>query len=357
MAKRKGKSDPAEAPADGQSLDELGLLSGSQVRLERIAWEWPGMVVRNALNLFDGSKGTGKSSVMASVAAAICNGKRLPEAKSTGAKGACLWFGSEEHFGGSVVSRWAENGGDRSKLYTVVDTPGHGEGRLILPHQEERLRNMVKATKCRVIVCDPFTALGDAALSTRDDQAIRFYLESLARVAHDCGVTVLLARHLRKGRAGCVLDHGMGSVAIAAVCRSVLRVERDKKNPSVCFMACVSGNYGKAPGVIPYTLQEKDGHVFTAKFGARKDTEIEEVLEGGDEPDERDAIADARALLLGALKDGPVDAKTILEEGKKNGIGERTLRKAKAELKIGSRRISAGRGIAANWKWHLPKGS
>lgn len=264
-----------------------------------------------------------------------------------------MWFGSEEYFGGSVVARWEANGGDKRAIHTVGDVTGNGAGRLILPYQEDRLREMVRGTLARVLVVDPYTALGDVTLDTRHEQSTRLYLESLARIAYEEHVTVLLSRHLRKGRSGSLLEHGLGSVQIAAVCRSVLRVERCKENPSTCYLACVAGNHGRAPGVVPYTLVEKEGSVFVAKFGARADKELDEVLEGGDEPDERDALADARAILTQALKSGAVDAKALLEEAKKNGIGERTLRKAKAEMGVLSKRIGAGKGVPANWQWRL----
>lgn len=350
-----GRKKPATATNADQpgSMDDLGLVHGGQVKTEKVAWDWPGMVVRNALNLLDGHKGTGKSSVMASIAAAMCNGKRLPESKSAGPKGVCLWFGSEEHFGGSVLSRWIANGGDRKAIYSV-GVSGYGtDGRLIMPQQEERLRQIVRLTRARCVVVDPYSALGDVTLDTRHEQSTRLYLESLARVAHEECVTFLLSRHLRKGRAGSLLEHGLGSVAIAAVCRSVLRVERDVDNPAVCYLACVAGNHGRAPGVVPYTLEEVSGSVFVAKFGARKDRHLEEVLEGGDEPDERDASADARALLTAALKNGPVDAQVLIDEATKSGVGTRTLRKVKAEMGILSKRISAGKGVAARWQWRL----
>lgn len=352
MAKKKAKAE-TEGEQPG-SLAELGVLGGHQAKGEGIAWDWPFMVVRNALNLIDGRPGVGKSSVMAHIAAKLCNGERLPEARSVGPKGSCLWFGSEESFGGSVVPRWVANGGDRRQIHTVSDSSTAGGGRLVLPYQEDRLREIVRRTGTRVLVADPFTSLADVTLSTKDDQSTRFYLESLVRVAHQESVTVLVARHLRKGRAGGLLEHGLGSVAIAAVSRSVLRVERDPSDPSVCYFCCVKGNYGRAPGVVPYTLEPKPGNVFKATFAKRIDTELDEVLDGDLEADERDTLADAKGLLRGALKGGPVDAKVILEEARKAGIGERTLRKAKAELKVRSKRISAGKGTPGSWQWELP---
>ncbi|MEO8009976.1 MAG: AAA family ATPase, partial [Betaproteobacteria bacterium] len=216
MAKktRTGSDDDAESNGG----DDLGLVNGSQVKVEKIAWAWPGMVVRNALNLIDGHKGTGKSSVMATIAATLCTGKKLPESKSIGAKGSCLWFGSEEHFGGPVVARWKANGGTAASIHTIADNAGNGSGRLIMPYQEDRLREIIFRTRARCVVIDPYTALGDLSLDTRHEQSSRLYLESLARVAHEEHVTVLISRHMRKGRSGSLLEHGLGSVAISAVC-------------------------------------------------------------------------------------------------------------------------------------------
>lgn len=352
-----GRKKKTDAPADGsgeETLADLGVVSAHEVKAERVGWDWPGMIVRNALNLIDGHKGTGKSSVMSSIAAALCAGRRLPESKASGPKGSCLWFGSEEAFGGSIMHRWVANGGDKKALHTIADPTGSGAGRLILPHQEDRLRMVVRRLSARVLVLDPYTALGDVSLDTRHEQSTRLYLESLARVAHEEHCTVFLARHLRKGRAGSLLEHGLGSVAIAAVCRSVLRVERDQENGETCYLACVAGNHGRASGVIPYALEEKEGSVFVARFKPRMDKHLEEVLEGCDEPDERDASADARALLLGALKGGPVDATVVIEEALKTGIGQRTLRKVKSEMGVVSKRIAAGKGVPAKWQWRLP---
>jgi hypothetical protein len=353
MSKKKKAETESEASSDYPTGD-LGLVHGGAVKEERVQWDWPGMVVRFGLNLIDGHKGTGKSSIMSSIAAALCSGRKLPEARTVGPKGSCLWFGSEEHFGGSIVTRWVANGGAKNQILTLPPNNNTGFGRLALPGQEDRLREMVRRCNARCIVLDPYTAVGEAALDTRHEQSTRLYLESLARIAAEEHCTIMLGRHLRKGRSGSLLEHGLGSVAIAAVCRSVLRVERDKQEPSMCYLACVAGNHGKASGVIPYRLDEEKGSVFVAKFLPRRDRDLEEVLEGGDEPDERDTLADARRLLTDALKGGGVDAKILIEEAKRNGIGERTLRKAKAEMKVVSKRIAAGKGVAANWQWRLP---
>lgn len=352
-----GRKKPLQMPVQPmpEPVEDLGIVCGAHVKAQKITFAWPGMVLRHALNLVDGVKGTGKSSVIACLAATICNGKRLPESKTSGPKGSCLWFGSEEDFGGSVVQRWRINGGNPKDIHTVSGSANEGPGRLMLPCQEERLRQIVRRVCARVIVCDPFSALAECGFDTRHEQSTRLYLESLGRIAHEERVTVLLARHLKKSRSGSILDQGLGSVAIAATCRSVLRVERSQKDESVCFLACVAGNHGRATGVVPYTLEEKPGYVFAAKFKPRQDTALEEVIEGDDEVDEIDAMADAMTMLQAVLKNGPVDAKVIIKEANDHAIGMRTVRKAKKKLGINSRRKGGGKGVAGNWVWFFPR--
>lgn len=353
MATKKAKGEPVGE--EGGSLDELGVVCGNKVKAHKIEFAWPGMILRHALNLIDGVKGTGKSSVMAHIAATICAGVRLPESKTAGPKGSCLWFGSEEDFGGSVVQRWKVNGGNICNIHTVSASASDGPGRLMLPCQEDRLRSIVRLVGAKVIVCDPFSSLAESAFDTRHEQSTRLYLESLGRVAHEERVTVLLARHLKKSRSGSVLDQGLGSVAIAATCRSVLRVERSQQDESVCYFACVAGNHGRASGVVPYTLTEMPGYVFTAQFTKRQDVDLEEVIEGDEEVDEVDAMADAVTMLQAVLKSGPVDAKVIIKEANEHAIGMRTVRKAKKKLGIKSRRKGGGKGVAGSWVWYMPQ--
>jgi hypothetical protein len=352
VAKKKEKAEPSGA--EGGSAEELGILTGNKVKGHKIEFAWPGMILRHALNLIDGVKGTGKSSLIAHIAATICGGVKLPESKTAGPKGSCLWFGSEEDFGGSVVQRWKVNGGNVCNIHTVSASASDGPGRLMLPCQEERLRSIVRIVDAKVIVCDPFSSLAESAFDTRHEQSTRLYLESLSRIAHEERVTVLLARHLKKSRSGSVLDQGLGSVAIAATCRSVLRVERSQQDENVCYFACVAGNHGRASGVVPYTLTEMPGYVFTAQFKKRQDVNLEEVIEGDEELEEPTAMDDCLTLLRNALKGGPVDARVILDEASKNGMGLRTLRKAQKKLGVKTKRSGGGKGVPGKWVWYIP---
>jgi hypothetical protein len=53
------------------------------------------------------------------------------------------------------------------------------------------------------------------------------------------------------------------------------------------------------------------------------------------------SLAEAKEFLRDLLGDGPVDAKSVLAGAKQNGISERTLDRAKCDLKISPPRMGA----------------
>jgi hypothetical protein len=64
------------------------------------------------------------------------------------------------------------------------------------------------------------------------------------------------------------------------------------------------------------------------------------------------AKREAREFLLDRLEAGPVRADDLLEEAEQNGISQKTLRRAKQELQISSRKES--KLPDGGWFWELP---
>lgn len=349
------EKDEEDIGGQDDNGEMAGVVSGSMVKSEKVRFLWPGVLMHGSLNLLTGGKGVGKSSLMAAIAATVCSGKALPETKAKYEKSACLWFGSEEGFSTAIKPRWVANGGNPDYLHTVQ--PGLVQGVTLpyLPDNEALLLKIVRRLHASMIVLDPYSSLAHPALNLNHEQQCRCYLESLARICSAAGATAMMSQHFRKGTSGGLLERGIGSIAVPNVSRLVLRADRDKDDPDTCWLTTMACNHGKAVGSMPYTLKGTKDHVFIAKFGKRADMTIEEILEGHEEADTRDESKDARRLLERALAGGPVSAKTLIKEARDAGIGERTLRKAKAEMRIDSKRMPGQQGEAAVWKWSIPK--
>jgi hypothetical protein len=64
------------------------------------------------------------------------------------------------------------------------------------------------------------------------------------------------------------------------------------------------------------------------------------------------ALETAKQFLSEKLAAGPVPKDDIMEEAEANGIAERTLGRAKGDLKITAQKIGFGEG--SKWFWKLP---
>src|SRR5262249_39590679 len=67
--------------------------------------------------------------------------------------------------------------------------------------------------------------------------------------------------------------------------------------------------------------------------------------------DERSAKSEAVKFLEDLLKDGPVGSQAVYDAARQAGIAERTLKRAKKQMDITSRKDS---GFAGGWSWSLP---
>lgn len=355
---KKASTANDQSDADQEAFDPIeffGIIQGDKVKAGKVDFDWNGMIVRDAVNVIDGYKGTGKSSLLARIGVMICAGLKFPESSAKPRKGKCLWVGTEESFPNAVLPRWIANGGKTSDIMTLDFSDVGQHGRMLLPDQQQRFVSLLQHLDIRYLALDPFSALLNPSIDTRNEQQMRLYMQSLAESCARASVTALVSRHFRKGKALNLLDAGIGSVAIGNVARSVLRADRDKEDSSICYLTCISCNAGKAEGSMEYSLVPNDANVFAVKFGNRVDKTIEDITEDIDDDATEDEKVDARTLLLEILKNGKVSYNDIEAEGKSAGICARTLRNVKKKFKIKSRRYPPPGGGTTIWYWLPPK--
>jgi hypothetical protein len=75
-----------------------------------------------------------------------------------------------------------------------------------------------------------------------------------------------------------------------------------------------------------------------------------EAMQAASQPKSATARDDAKEFLLDILASGPVPHNEIIDEAKANGISERTLNRAKADLEIRAKKD----GVKGHWTWQLP---
>jgi len=290
---------------------------------------------------------------MAAIVAQVTGGPPLPGCKRR-TPASAIWLGAEEDLSSVILPRLKDAGADPKRIASLAPDKESGRiPRLHFPAYLEMLEKQIRSMGCRVVVLDPWQSFADPGLDLHQEQHARSVLEPLADLASCSACAIILARHLRKGTNGPALDQGMGSVAIGNVCRSVLRVDRHPTAPGINTLSVVACNLSERAPTLTYRLVSAPSGGGKVAWIGTSGLDADSLAEASGDGGSRDARADALRLLRTAIRDRWVSFSSIINESRDAGVGERTLRDAKAELGVRSRKRQAGG--KAQWEWGPPE--
>lgn len=315
-------------------------------------WYWPGAVPAGSLILLEGRKSTGKSTVAAAIVACLTGGPMIPG--WTGPRdGRVIWSGSEESWESVIVPRLTAARADLSRIGRVHCRDGRGEPRrMVLPDDLCVLSDAIRDGGVRLLVLDPYISLAHPSLDMRVEQQARLYLESLADTLSRLGCVGLLIRHIRKGTGGDSREAGLGSVAISNVARSLMRCDEHPHQPGDNVLSVIACNYGRKLPTQVYRLTGSGGSFPQIEWCGCCQLDSDSIAEGRGSEAERDEWAEADRLLAHSIGDRWIAVGEILKEADAAGLSPRMLRRAKARLRVPSRRMQhANQGW---WEWGPP---
>ena len=261
-------------------------ISGDTVVEKEEAWLSEGRLAMGTLAILDGIKGSGKSTIAASIAAAVLGGQPLP-ASRVAVSGTVLWFAGEESLRRVKVKVRANGGCLKGLLFPGRSPSGRVLRTFALPAQAAVLEATIRKEGAKLVLFDVLNSFVKG-VDMNQDLSARSVVEPLAQCAEETGCLILATRHPRKTKAENPIDRGLGGPAVAAVARSVLTTGRDPDSR------------GRVLGVIVTNLDRK---AKTIRYGI-EDIGGNPVLVWGDEIDlevERfEAEATEEHILLGA---------------------------------------------------------
>jgi hypothetical protein len=147
----------------------------------------------------------------------------------------------------------------------------------------------------------------------------------------------------------------VGSIAFTAAARAAYAFTKDKDDPTGQrrLILPVKNNLGNDQTGLAYRLESGglDGVPIVMWEPDPVTVSADDALafdrRGGDDRSDREQAAD---WLREALACGPLASNEALEQGRKNGFSEKTLRRAFKDMGGKSRKSSFGGG----WEWALP---
>ena len=129
----------------------------------------------------------------------------------------------------------------------------------------------------------------------------------------------------------------MGSIGFVAAARAVWQVSKDDEDEEKRLFLPVKNNLAQSTGL---SFKILDGRCDWSSEPVLRS--VDDIFEPNETPRE-----EAKAWLSGQL-DQPEAAKAIINKAKADGISERTLKRAKQELKVVSDKLGD------SWVWRMP---
>lgn len=317
-------SEQAETAAEGR----LRAIPISAVPLRRIEWLWPGRLARGEMTEICGEPGLGKSMLALEFAATLSKGTPWPDGSQPPGPVRSLILSAEDDPGTTIRPRLEAAGADLTRVHVLpVD-------QIVTVHDANRIGELIAEEEIGLLVLDPLSAFLPSGTDSHRDAEVRAAMVPLVMMARERGCVVVLVRHLNKTAGANAVYRGGGSIAFTALVRFGFAVGRHPDDRQRRVLCCVKNNLSAEPPSLVFEVVPVDDVARIAWRGAC-DLTAEQVLNRSAAETPAD---DATAFLLDALAEGPQPAGDIGQQALALGISTRTLARARAELRVVSRK-------------------
>lgn len=331
----------AEPPMHIRSLSEL--------TPRPLAWFWPGRLALGKLAILDGDPGLGKSLVALDLCARLSTGSPFPDGRPSPGSGNALVLNGEDGAEDTIRPRLQTLGAALERVFVPHSETSELHSLLRLPAQTALLDEALARTQARLLVLDPIVAFLDASIQIGNDASVRGALMPLAQLAAKHRCAVLMVRHLNKRGAGSSIYRGGGSIGFLGACRSGWLIARSPRPPGYCVFAQVKNNLAAPQPSLAYEVLAYEAAIPSLCWRGSCAWTADELLGKPIPAVPRQRAAD---FLAAFLEDGPRTAREVWEAARRQQLAERTLNRAKRELKVRSLRVSV-EGIPRSY-WLLP---
>lgn len=336
-------------PADLSRRPEI--LTLSQVEARDIDWLWRPYLPNQMLAMLSGDPGAGKTYIAMAISAAVTLGYE-PNTGMPNSPADVLCLSVENSPEYVLRPRFDKLGGDASRFHILRGSVA-GVGRNALRGSVKLsdvslLRDALKRTNARLVIVDPIQSYLGADIDAHRSNETRPVLDGLARLAEEHKCCILLVRHLGKAQTARAIHRGLGSIDLTGAVRTELMAGSSPKDAAQRALVQVKSNLGQFGASIGYAIEADGTFNWTGESQLTASAILAPELNG----EETGRIAEARDFLSGALTQGARAVRDVQAEASQAGVSERTLKRAKADLGV----ISRKRGMSDIWEWVLPEG-
>lgn len=213
----------------------------SSGEFKEIEFLWYPFIQKGNLNMLTGEPGSGKSTIICDIAAALSVGRRLPHETNDEAERhnpgvvKTLILNAEDGFEDTIKWRLRNQGADMDKIAIVTD------GEKIDEAYIKDVFNFIREHDIGLLVVDPIQAWTGSELDIHRANHTRAWTNLFKALP----TTTLFCRHMRKGNADDqnTINSGLGSIDLTGAVRSEIRA-RVNKGADTRVLERIKGNVG-----------------------------------------------------------------------------------------------------------------
>ena len=312
-------------------MADLKLINMRDVEVETVCWLWYPFIPYGKVTIIQGDPGEGKTTLVLQIIARLTKGESIIDENKKQPINV-IYQTAEDGLADTIKPRLLAANADCSKVLVIddKDTP--------LTMRDIRLEKAIAETSAKLVVLDPIQGFLGADVDMHRANEIRPIMKHIAELAGKYKCAVILIGHMNKCSVGKSAYRGLGSIDFQAAARSVLIVGRIKDEPEIRVVCQTKSSLAPEAKAVAFRLNEETGFEWIGEL----DITADDLLSGTVKGTKKQTAMD---FLENLLADGQMAQTEITELAQQKGISDKTLRNAKDELKIKSKRVNN------QWYW------
>jgi RecA-family ATPase len=301
-------------------------------------WLWEDRIPMGEITALGGKAGVGKSTLLATFAAWITQGKM--RGNFYGQPRDVLYIPNEDSVEKGLLPRLMAAGADLDRVHKPDIMAIDAEQPIILPEDCDRLIDACNAVSAVAVIIDPLSS--NMSDKDRNRPEVRQSYERLRRAAERANIAILGNGHLRKGGGADLLEAFMGSSEIGNVLRAALGVvvDPDSDEPQYILSQC-KNNYGPnnlksyVYRIMPKEMWTEYGSIKSSYLDWQESTErqvndlLSESMKG------ESSSSECSVWLKDYLTmNGSAARKDIMADARKEGFAEHIVKAAGRKLHV-----------------------
>ena len=316
--------------------EKIKIINMADVDVEEVKWAWYPYIPYGKVTIVQGNPGEGKTTFILALVALLTQGLPLPEEESGGEPINVIYQTAEDGLADTIKPRLLASGADCSRVLVIDETDRE------LTLCDKRLEQAIHETGARIIILDPLQAYLGGNVDMHRANEVRPVFKRLFAMAEKTGCAVILIGHMNKAQGAKSSYRGLGSIDFRAAARSILLVGRRKENPKLRIVAHDKSSLAPEGKSIAFEL----GDNCELHWKGFCDTTVDELLSGSGSVQTKTMQMEQ---LLKEILEVPVPATEIYQAAAEMGIGERTVKIAKKNVGVVSKKTRDG------WMCSLPE--